>query len=117
MTFILFTNIVNAQSKRKQQISSFGTNPKTTNVRTYQKSNGTVVRTHKRTKQNNTNWDNYSTKGNSNIYTGKYGSRAKDYSSDAYNYGKGKHIKTGPRGGQYYNTNNKSKKTYVPKRR
>ncbi|MBR1775257.1 MAG: hypothetical protein IJ759_07015 [Bacteroidales bacterium] len=106
---VLFGNVVKAQS--------WGyTNSQTTKVKGYYKSNGTYVQPHNRTKRNNISYDNYSTKGNSNFYTGKKGSRAKDYSLDAYNYGAGRQIKTGPRGGQYYNTNNKTKKTYVPKR-
>lgn len=64
---------------------------------------------------NHTNWDNYSTKGNVNIYTGTTGYRAKDYSSSAYNYGTGHTIYTGPRGGQYYN-NSYGNQIYVPKR-
>ncbi|MBK6497038.1 MAG: hypothetical protein IPG00_02265 [Saprospiraceae bacterium] len=39
----------------------------------------------------------------------------KDYSSEAYNYGAGQTIYTGPRGGQYY-YNSKGNKVYVPKR-
>jgi len=40
---------------------------------------------------------------------------AKDYSSGSYNYGSGKTIQTGPKGGQYYYNSN-GNKTYVPKR-
>ena len=58
----------------------------------------------------------YKMSGKSNPYTGKAGSIAKDYSFDAYNYGSGKTIHTGSRGGQYY-INSKGNKTYVPKRR
>ncbi len=82
----------------------------------YTKKNGTHVQGHYKTKNNKTNHDNYSTKGNKNPYTGSSGRRAKDYSSNAYNYGKGKTIKTGSKGGQYYK-NSKGKKTYVPKRK
>ena len=60
--------------------------------------------------------DNFSTSGNVNTYTGSVGTRAKDYSSGAYNYGGGSTIYTGPRGGQYY-INSNGNKTYVPKRR
>lgn len=90
-------------------------NLNTINVSGYTKSNGTYVQSHVRTMPNNTNWDNYSTKGNVNAYTGTTGYRAKDYSNDAYNYGAGHIIQTGPRGGQYYNNSN-GNKTYVPKR-
>lgn len=81
----------------------------------YTKSNGTVVQPHYKTESNKTNWDNYSTKQNTNPYTGQQGSRGRDYSPDAYNYGKDKQIQKGPSGGIYY-YNDKQKKTYVPKR-
>ena len=82
---------------------------------TYQRYDGTVVEAHFKTQSNNTNWDNFSTKGNVNPYTGQSGLRARDYSSGAYNYGKGHTIQTGPKGGQYY-INSNGNKTYVPKR-
>lgn len=97
--------------------SSYGTtNTSSTYVNGYTKSNGTYVQGHYRSTQNNTNHDNWSTSGNSNPYTGTSGSRAKDYSSGAYNYGSGHTIHTGSRGGQYYYNSN-GNKTYVPKRR
>ena len=90
-------------------------NYNTTTVSGYTRSNGTYVQSHVRTMPNTTNWDNYSTKGNSNPFTGSTGYRARDYSSSAYNYGAGHTIHTGSRGGQYY-YNNDGHKTYVPKR-
>lgn len=97
--------------------SNYGTtNTNLTYVNGYTKSNGTYVQGHYRSSQNNTNHDNWSTSGNSNPYTGTSGSRAKDYSSGAYNYGSGHTIHTGSRGGQYYYNSN-GNKTYVPKRR
>jgi hypothetical protein len=81
----------------------------------YKPSTGTYVKPHYKTNNNYTNRDNYSTKGNTNGYTGQSGYRAKDYSSGAYNYGRGKTIYSGPKGGQYY-YNRSGKKTYVPKR-
>jgi hypothetical protein len=81
----------------------------------YIKTDGTPVRGHYKTNSNDTNWDNFSTTPNYNPYTGNTGTRAKDYSSDAYNYGKGQTIQTGPKGGQYY-INSNGNKTYVPKR-
>lgn len=95
---------------------SYGVNTSSTYVNGYTKSDGTYVNGHYRSSRNNTNHDNWSTSGNTNIYTGTTGSRAKDYSSDAYNYGNGKTIHTGSRGGQYY-INSKGNKTYVPKRK
>ena len=90
-------------------------NYNTTTVSGYTRSNGTYVQSHVRTMPNSTNWDNFSTKGNTNPYTGTTGSRARDYSSDALNYGKGHTIHQGTRGGQYYYNSN-GNKTYVPKR-
>ena len=90
-------------------------NCNTTTVSGYNRSNGTYVQPHVRTMPNDTNWDNFSTRGNSNPYTGSTGYRARDYSSGAYNYGSGHTIHTGSRGGQYYYNSN-GHKTYVPKR-
>ena len=92
-----------------------GVNYNTTFVDSYTRSDGTSVQSHVRTMPNSTNWDNFSTKGNTNPYTGSTGYRAKDYSSDALNYGTGHTIYTGSRGGQYYYNSN-GNKTYVPKR-
>ena len=90
-------------------------NYNTTSVSGYSRSNGTYVQSHVRTMPNNTNWDNFSTKGNCNPFIGSTGYRARDYSSGAYNYGAGHTIHTGSRGGQYYYNSN-GHKTYVPKR-
>lgn len=81
----------------------------------YVRSNGTYVSGHMKKVSNNTNWDNFSTRSNINTYTGAVGTRARDYSTDAYNYGSGRTIHTGSRGGQYY-INSNGNKTYVPKR-
>ncbi|MFS0489524.1 hypothetical protein [Leadbetterella byssophila] len=107
----------NAQSYYKQnssqKSSSYGTTSTFQNG--YLKSNGTYVKPHYKTTSNGTNWDNYSTKGNVNPYTGSNGSRARDYSPAANNYGSGKQIYQGTNGGQYYYNSN-GNKTYVPKR-
>jgi hypothetical protein len=42
-------------------------------VRGYSKSDGTYVQGHYKTESNGTKYDNYSTKGNTNPYTGKQG--------------------------------------------
>lgn len=81
----------------------------------YTRSNGTYVEPYVRTQRNSTNHDNFSTYGNINIYTGTVGTRARDYSPEAYNYGSGRTIYTGSRGGQYY-INGNGNKVYVPKR-
>ena len=86
-----------------------------TRVRGYYKKNGTYVQPYVRSSRNKTNHDNWSTRGNTNPFTGSRGNVARDYSSRSLNYGSGKTIYTGPKGGQYYN-NNSGNKTYVPKR-
>ena len=86
-----------------------------TYVNGYFKSNGTYVEGHYRSDSNNTNWDNYSTNGNTNPFSGSTGYRAPDYSPAAQNYGSGRTIYSGPRGGQYY-INQNGNKVYVPKR-
>jgi hypothetical protein len=101
--FIVTGATVNAQS--------FGNDAWTNG---YFNNSGTYVNGYYHTQPNNTNWDNYSTKGNLNPYTNEYGTRARDYSNDSYNYGSGQNIYTGPRGGQYY-INSNGNKTYVPK--
>lgn len=98
-----------------QSTSNFNTNSSVRYQRGYTKKDGTFVDPHYKTNNNKTNKDNYSTKDNVNTYTGESGRRAKDYSPEAQNYGSGKTIHTGSRGGQYY-YNSKGKKVYVPKR-
>ncbi len=99
---------------------SFYLNAQTNSQSSYQKgyykpSVNSYVKDHFKTTRNKTNHDNYSTQDNVNPNTNRLGSRAKDYSSDAYNYGSGQTIYTGSRGGQYY-INDGGKKVYVPKR-
>lgn len=117
ITFIVVVVVallsVNAQ---EVAIPAGDVNTNSTYVKGYTRADGTYVKGHYRSKPNNTNRDNWSTSGNTNINTGASGSRAKDYSSEAYNYGGGRTIHTGPRGGQYY-INSKGRKVYVPKRR
>jgi antitoxin component YwqK of YwqJK toxin-antitoxin module len=48
-------------------------NPKSNYIKDYYRKDGTHVQGHYRTEKNNTNTDNYSTKGNVNPYTGKPG--------------------------------------------
>ena len=81
----------------------------------YIKRDGTYVPGHYRSSPNSTNWDNYSSQGNANPYSGEKGSRARDYSSGSLNYGSGRPIHQGPRGGHYY-YNDSGRKVYVPKR-
>lgn len=92
------------------------TNPSMRYQRGYTRTDGTYVQGHYKTNSNGTNHDNFSTSGNVNTHTGSTGSRARDFSSDAYNYGVGRTIHIGFRGGRYY-INSNGNKTYVPKRR
>ena len=93
------------------------TNTKTTYQQAYIKpSTGTYVQGHYKTVSNNTNRDNFSSTGNTNIYTGTAGTKAKDYSTQATNYCSEKTIYTGSKGGQYY-INSNGNKTYVPKQK
>ena len=85
-----------------------------TYVNGYIKKDGTYVNGYTRSSPDSTNWNNYSTQGNSNPYTGNEGTRARDYSPEAQNYGGNRPIYTGPQGGQYY-INDSGRKVYVPK--
>ena len=100
---------------RSSSSYSTGTNSSVRYQSGYTRSNGTYVQGHYKTSSNYTNHDNFSTSGNYNPYTGSTGTRARDYSTGAYNYGSGRTVQTGPRGGQYY-INSNGNKTYVPKR-
>ena len=102
---------MNAQSYYGSSSNSYGsrgssyvgsTNSSVRYQQGYNRSNGTYVHGHYKTNVNSTNHDNFSTSGNVNSFTGTEGSRARDYSSGAYNYGAGRIIHTGSRGGQYY---------------
>ncbi len=96
--------------------SIFGTTNTTVRYQSgYTRSNGTYVSGHYKTVSNSTNLDNFSTRGNINTFTGSIGTVARDYSTQALNYGSGRTIYTGSRGGQYY-INSNGNKTYVPKR-
>ena len=53
--------------------SSYGSSSSSHYVRGYTRSNGTYVAPHYRTNRNSTMYDNYSTKGNVNPYTGTTG--------------------------------------------
>ena len=85
-----------------------------TYVNGYYRKDGTYVQGYYRTSPNSTTTDNYSSQGNINPYTGDTGTRPNDYTPDAANYGAGRTIYTGPRGGQYY-INDYGRKVYVPK--
>ena len=97
-------------------LPSYNTNPEVRYQSGYVRSNGTYIQPHFKTNSNSSNWDNFSTRSNVNPFSGKVGTVARDYSSGAYNYGVGKTIYTGTRGGQFY-YNGSGNKTYIPKRR
>jgi hypothetical protein len=56
-----------------------GSNPSSHYVQPYYRSNGTYVGGHYQTNPNNTQLDNYGTRGNYNPYTGTYGTRTPHY--------------------------------------
>ena len=85
-----------------------------TYVNGYFRKDGTYVNGYSRSSPDSTNRNNYSTQGNTNPYTGSEGTKARDYSPEASNYGSGQTIYTGPRGGQYYYSDS-GRKVYVPK--
>jgi len=62
--------------------SGYGTGANSSNERVngYTKQDGTYVDSYQRTKANNTDSDNYSTKGNYNPYSGKTGSKRSENS-------------------------------------
>ncbi|MBO6271574.1 hypothetical protein J6O48_02200 [bacterium] len=55
-----------------------------THVRGHYRSNGTYVTPYNRTRANYTKMDNYSTRGNSNPYTGKWGTTNPHRYSNTY---------------------------------
>lgn len=56
-----------------------GSNSRSTYVQPRFNSNGTYTSGHQRTAPNNTQYDNYGTRGNYNPYTGRTGTRAPRY--------------------------------------
>lgn len=50
-------------------------NPNSVDVRGYTRKDGTYVQPHKRSSPNSTTYDNWSTRGNINPYTGKMGTK------------------------------------------
>jgi hypothetical protein len=56
-----------------------GSNPNTHTVQPYVTPQGTYVQPHIQTNPNNTQLDNFSTRGNVNPYTGQYGTRVPKY--------------------------------------
>lgn len=112
------TSYGTSRQSRSNQNNSLYASPTQPSVRYqegYQESDGSYTNGHYKTQSNGSNLDNFSTNGNLNPYTQQPGSRAKDYSPEANNYGSGRTIHTGPKGGTSY-TNDNGNKVYVPKR-
>lgn len=55
-------------------------------VNGYYKSNGSYVKPHFRSKANNTTYDNYSTRGNTNPYTGRRGTKTPKIKGSSLNF-------------------------------
>lgn len=94
-----------------------------TYVSGYTSSTGTYVQGYYRTTPNTTRNDNYSTVGNTNPYTGTYGTKPADsyyvapstYTAPSYSsstYSTPTPVYTGSRGGQYY-INSNGNKSYI----
>lgn len=60
-------------------LNGSGSNPSSHQVDGYTRNNGTYVAPHYQTNSNNTQMDNYGTRGNQNPYTGQYGTRSPRY--------------------------------------
>ncbi len=71
-------------------------------VKGYIKKDGTYVQGHYKTQKNNTDMDNYSTKGNYNPHTGQYGTKIPQNGG----YGSGSNTSNYNNG--YYNQQNQS---------
>lgn len=77
-------------------ISTFSGLLADTYVNGYTKSNGTYVKGHYRSSPNSSKNDNWSTKGNTNPYTGRAGTKPREYENSlggynsSSNYGKSK---------------------------
>lgn len=81
VTFFLVVSTADsfARDKLGGRSSGYGyTNSKSHNVRGYTKRDGTYVAPHRSTNPNSTGRDNYSTKGNTNPWTGESGSQYVD---------------------------------------
>lgn len=70
-----------SSSRSNTSYSGYGTgsNLSSTTVRSYTRSDGGYVSSHRRSTANSTQYDNWSTRGNTNPYTGKPGTRTPRY--------------------------------------
>ena len=62
-----------------QSFYGTGSNSSSHGVQGYTRNDGSYVQPHYRTNPNSTQMDNYGTRGNSNPYTGSYGTRSPRY--------------------------------------
>jgi hypothetical protein len=78
---IASASIASAQLYGTQNNGLYGTgsNPNSHYVNPYTRSDGTPVQGHYQTNPNNTQFDNYGTRGNYNPYTGTFGTRTPRY--------------------------------------
>ena len=84
LTAIITTSLIFSTSVQAEYVSG------------YTRKDGTYVQPHQRTNSNNTMMDNYSTKGNSNPYTGKAGTVDPYKPQNTYNNGySNKYMNTG----------------------
>lgn len=74
-----FALLLAATESQAQYFSGTGSNPSTHTSSGYTRSNGTYVAPYVATNPNGTQRDNYSTSGNYNPSTGRYGTRAPRY--------------------------------------
>ena len=59
-------------------------------VNGYMRQDGTYVQPHYRSRPNSTTQDNYSTRGNTNPYTGERGSQRNEYNANPYGQSQGR---------------------------
>ena len=76
IVLLLFSNDIYARRGRINNFYGTGSNIFSTGVKGHFKSNGTYVKSHRRSRKNSTEFDNWSTRGNFNLYTGKRGSKS-----------------------------------------
>lgn len=76
ISLFLFFDDSYAKRGRINNFYGTGSNISSTGVNGYFKSNGTYVKSHRRSRKNSTEFDNWSTRGNYNLYTGKCGTRS-----------------------------------------
>jgi hypothetical protein len=78
---ITCTSTAYAQTYYRQPSSAYGTgsNPSSEGVSGYTRQNGTYVQPYQRSAPDNTQYDNYSARGNVNPYTGQAGTKTPKY--------------------------------------